>query len=407
MSDSIDIVIRGARLAPCDGSIAVVDADAVGIDDGKIVYIGPTRDAPAAERTVELAGQLVTPGLVECHTHLVWAGDRLADFDRRTGGESYVEIAAGGGGILSTVAATAQAGVDVLVAGAERRLRWLQRSGVTTCEVKSGYGMSTEAELRILQAVATASERTGMKVEPTLLGAHATPSDGDRHRQVRRVVEEMIPAVASTGLAVAVDVFVDSIAYDVSEMEEIFEAAATAGLGLKAHVGQIADVGGAGVAGRWGAMSIDHGEHIPPGDIGELADGGTAVVLVPGASLFLREATTPPVQALRDAGVGMAVTTDLNPGSSPLASLPAAAALAVHSFGLTPAEAVSAITMEAAKALRLADGRGSLTVGGPADLAIWDASDPIELAYWLSGPPCLGIAIDGVFRMFERGEEYD
>ncbi len=395
-------LLTNARVAPCVDGLELLDGDTVAFDDGLVTFVGWGRDAPRHTEVIDLGGRLVTPGLVDCHTHLVWAGDRLEDFRRRTGGETYAQMAQSGGGILSTVEATRTAGESALVREAVQRLGWLAAGGVTTAEVKSGYGMDTEAEIRMLRAAIRAGAQSGVRVETTLLGAHALPQGRSRREQVEAVVGEMIPAVAAGGLAAAVDVFADSIAFTAEEAAQIFEAAAAAGLAVKAHVGQLADIGAAEVAARYEAISIDHCEHVPESAMDSLADAGTVAVLVPGASVFLGEPTLPPVSAFRERGIRMAVTTDLNPGSSPLASLTTAAALAVHRFGLTADEAVLGITAHAADALRLEDGRGRIVAGGVADLAVWNLDEPTELAYWLSAPACAGVVIGGSVRMNEE-----
>lgn len=396
-------VLTNARIAQCMSGIDTVDADSIAFDEGVVTHIGHRRDMPESPEPIDIGGRLVTPGLVDCHTHLIWAGDRLADFVRRTSGVDYADMTASGGGILSTVRATAQASEAELVASGAARLRWLAAGGVTTVEVKSGYGIDTAAELTMLRAARRAGEEAGVRVEPTLLGAHAVPDDRDRSDHVRTVASDMVPAVAREGLAAAVDVFADSIAFTADEMATIFTSAKAHGLNVKAHVGQIADVGAAQVAATFGALSLDHGEHIPAAAMDAIASAGSVVVLVPGASVYLGETAVPPVDGLRRHDIPLAVTTDLNPGSSPLASLTTAAALAVHRFGLTPTEAVLGITARAADALDLADGRGRITVGGVADLAIWDASDPMELVYWLNAPICAGVVVGGDVRLYKEG----
>jgi imidazolonepropionase len=261
--------------------------------------------------------------------------------------------------------------------------------------------MSPAAELMLLEAAELAGLASGVRVERTLLGAHAVPEDGDRERQVEAVVTEMIPAVVSGKRAGAVDVFADSIAFSAEQMERIFTAARDHGLDVKAHVGQIADVGAAQVAAAFGALSLDHCEHIPDSAMAGIASARSVAVLVPGASLYLGDPNVPPVEAFRRHGIGMAIATDLNPGSSPLASLPTAAALALHRFGLTPTEALLGITSMAARALQLADGRGRIEVGGIGDLAIWNARDPLEIVYWINAPVCAGVVIGGRVQEYQ------
>lgn len=398
----MNLLLTGARIAPCvDDARILAAADCIAIERGAITFVGSRGDAPEVEPVVDVSGRLVTPGLVDAHTHLVWGGDRLEDFARRTGGASYAEMQEGGGGILSTVRATAASPVEELVGSARRRLEWLARSGVTTAEVKSGYGMIAPAESMMLGVAELAGRASGVRVERTLLGAHAVPEDGDTDRQVERVITEMIPAVVSGHRAVAVDVFADSIAFSADQMARMFTAARAQGLDVKAHVGQIADVGAARVAAQFGAMSVDHCEHVPEEAMRAIAAAGTVAVLVPGASMYLADPTVPPVEQFRQHGIPMAVTTDLNPGSSPLASLPTAAALAIHRFGLTPTEGLLGITSVAARALRLTDGRGRIEAGGIGDLAIWSVRDPLEIVYWINAPVCAGIVIGGRLQEYE------
>ena len=391
---TLDLLVTGGTVVKGQGESADL---AVGIAGGLITYVGPTEDAPEAEQTWDVAGRLITPGLVDCHTHLVFGGDRFVDFRRRLGGESYAEIAESGGGIRSTVQATQRATAEELAAGAKQRLEWLMRSGVTTVEVKSGYGLTVRDELRMLRVAKEAAHATGIEVTTTLLGAHVLPSGTDRAAYVESVCSEMIPQ--ARGLADAVDVFIERIAFTAAEADQIFSEARQHGYAVKAHTGQLSDIGGAEVAAAHQALSIDHCEHVPTSVMGSLALAGTVTVLVPGASLFLAEAARPPVAEFRSHGIPMAITTDLNPGSSPMASLPLAASLAIHRFGLTPTEAFAGITVNAAAAAGLPD-RGRIEVGLRADLAVWDVSSPTELVYWLGAPMCHGIVVGGRRRVW-------
>ncbi len=390
----IDLAITGGVVATMQNDPLAAEHVAVGVSGGRIVFLGSEQDVPNAAETLEADGRLVTPGLVDCHTHLVYGGDRLADFSRRLGGETYTALAESGMGILSTVGATRSASYEDLLAGATRRARWLARNGVTTVEIKSGYGLTVEDELRMLHVGRQAAANAGLRVSLTLLAAHVVPQDERRSDYVEMVCREMIPA--AVGSAEAVDVFVEKIAFTTAEAETIFASAVEHGFSVKAHVGQLTDLGGAQVAARYGATSVDHCEHLGEPAVEALAVSGTVAVLAPGANMFLDESRRPPIDALRRHGVPMAVTTDLNPGSSPLASLPLAAALAVHRFGLTAAEALAAMTVNGARALGRADRAGMLAVGRPADIVVWDLQHPIELTYWLGAPACYATVVGGL-----------
>lgn len=388
-----DLVVEGGMVL-AGGSDALTGAShSIGITGDRIVYVGPGDDAPDARKRWDVEGRVVSAGLVDAHTHLVFGGDRLVDFRRRIDGDDYAAIASSGGGIRSTVAATREATDRQLLDGAKQRLRWLAQSGVTTVEVKSGYGLDVVTEIRMLQVARQAGAEAGVDVRPTLLGAHVVPTGVDREEYVAMVCGELIPA--AVGLAEAFDVFIERIAFSAEEADRMFRAAAAVGLPIKGHVGQLADVGGAQVCADHGALSIDHCEHVPPSAMAALADNGTVATLVPGASVFLGEAARPPIDDFRSHGIAMAVTTDLNPGSSPLASLPLAGSLAIHRFGLTASEAYAGMTSVAAQALGL-DDRGQVQVGLRADLAIWDFGEPLELLYWMGAPTCHAVVTGGV-----------
>lgn len=365
---------------------AVRDA-AIGLEAGRIAWIGPRADLPGPPRALarevrELDGAWVTPGLIDAHTHLVFGGDRAGEWEARLNGASYEDIARGGGGILSTVRATRAASEDALVASAQRRLHALMRQGVTTVEVKSGYGLDRDSELKMLRA---AGRLDGARVRRTLLAAHAVPPEyrDNRAAYVDLICDDIIPAAAAEGLADAVDAYCETIGFTPAEVARVFEAAAAHGLRVKLHAEQLSDQDGAALAARFGALSADHLEHLSAEGVAAMAAAGVAAVLLPGAYYFLRDATPPPVAALRQAGVAMALATDCNPGTSPLTSPLLAMNLACTLFRLTPEEALAGFTRNAARALGLQDEIGTLEVGKAADLAVWRIDEPAELAYWL------------------------
>lgn len=374
---------------------------AIASRDGRIAWVGATRDLPGtpadlAERVVDARGRLIAPGFVDPHTHLVFAGDRIADFERRNAGGSYVAAARGGSGIAHTVALTRAASEGDLLAGAERRLRRMVAGGTTTVEIKSGYGLDVETELRMLRVARELGERVGVSVRATYLGAHVVPTEFAERRgtYLDLVCDVMIPRIARDGLADAVDVFCDSIAFAPAETARVFEAAARAGLAVKAHADQLADTGAAEIAARHRALSADHLEHASDAGIAALARAGTVAVVLPGAYYYLNETTKPPIATLRARGVPMALATDCNPGTSPVLAMTTILNMACVLFGFSPEEAIAGATRHAARALGL-DDRGELRVGARCDLAIWDASDPAELCYWLGDAPCSSVVVRG------------
>ncbi|HSM04684.1 MAG TPA: imidazolonepropionase [Longimicrobiales bacterium] len=391
-----------ATLVPTpDDAYGVVEDGAVGLRGDRIAWVGTRSelgDAPArlARDVRSAGGGWITPGLIDCHTHAVFGGNRALEFAARLEGESYESLARKGGGILGTVRATREASTDDLAAAAARRLTTLAGEGVTTVEVKSGYGLTVRDELRMLEAAHRAGAAAGVRIEGTLLGLHALPPEfaEDRAGYVRLAVEEMLPAAVEQGGVRAADAFLEGIAFEPEEVETWFGAARDAGLTLRLHADQLADGGGAALAARWGATSADHLEYTPPEAASAMADSGTVAVLLPGAFLVLGETRKPPIDAFRTAGVPMAVATDLNPGSSPVLSLRLAMNLACTLFGLTPAEALAGVTCHAARALGL-DDRGRLAEGLLADLAVWEPNHPAELSYWLGGPPPLRTRLVG------------
>jgi imidazolonepropionase len=389
-----DLSVVDAAVATMDparpGPYGLVDAAAVGVTDGRVGWVGPMAELPpgsGATRTVDAAGALVTPGLVDCHTHLVFGGDRVGEFEARLSGASYEELARRGGGIASTVAATRAAGEPDLVHAATRRAAQLLGDGVTTVEIKSGYGLDLETEGRMLAAARRVGDELPLRIRTTFLGAHTVPEEyrGRPDAYVDVVCNDVLPAVVAAGLVDAVDAFCERIAFSPQQVRQVFDAARGHGLPVKLHADQLSDGGGAALAASFGALSADHLEHTSPAGVRALADAGTVAVLLPGATHTLGERARPPVAALRAAGVPIAVSTDANPGTSPLLSLRIAANLACTLLGLTPAEALAGITRNAARALGLAGTAGVVTPGEAADLVVWDAGQPAELVYWIGG----------------------
>ena len=398
MSVHFDILITGARIATLGVSddYGLIENAVLGVADGRIAYLGPRSTQFTTSNLVDVEGRLLTPALVDCHTHLVFAGERLADFEQRLRGATYAEIAAAGGGIRRTMVATRNATEDELYELALARVRWLMRSGVATVEIKSGYGLSVESELRMLRVARRLGETLPVTVSTSLLGAHAVPPEfvDDVDGYVDLVCDEMIPIATAEGLADAVDAFCESIAFSPQQVARIFEAAAKADLPVRLHADQLSDLGGAQLAATHGALSADHLEHATASGLDAMAAAGTVAVLIPGASTFLDEQARPPVAAMRDAGVRMAVASDLNPGSAPVGSMQLAMALAATRFGLTPAEALHGATRNAAAALGL-DDRGEIRLGQRADLAVWDVEEPAGLTYWFGVPLLAQLWIGG------------
>jgi imidazolonepropionase len=382
---------RLATMNPALPGLGVVPDGLVAEDGGRIVWTGPARDAPAfdAHHVDDLEGRWVTPGLVDCHTHLVYAGDRSDEFERRLAGESYAEIARSGGGIAATVRATRAADEDGLLAGAAPRLRALMADGVTTVEVKSGYGLDLDTEMRQLRAARALPFKHRIAVVTTYLGAHALAPDADRESYLQSICERAIPRVAAEGLADAVDAFVETIAFTAEEAARVFEAAKAHGLPVKLHADQLSDGGGAALAARFSALSADHLEYAGEAGVAAMSRAGTVAVMLPGAFLMLGETQKPPVELFRRHGVPLAVATDLNPGSSPIASLRVAATLACVLFGLTVEEAWLGMTRVAARALGR-DEVGVLRAGARCDLAVWDVGTLAEVIAQIGPAPLWG-----------------
>lgn len=377
-----------ARLATMAGAgLGVVEGGVVAARGERIVHAGPPDPALEAAERIDCEGRWITPGLIDCHTHLVFGGDRAHEFELRLAGASYEEIARAGGGIASTVAATRSASEAELTAQARPRLESLVAEGVTTVEVKSGYGLSTAEELKMLRAARALGERAS--IVTTFLGAHALPAEfrDDPDGYVDLVCGEMIPAVADAELADAVDAFCEGIGFSPAQTRRVFEAARAHGLPVKLHAEQLSNLHGAALAAEFGALSADHLEHLDETGIGAMARAGTVAVLLPGAFYFLRDTKLPPIPALRSAGVPMAVATDCNPGTSPLTSLLLAMNMGATLFRLTVEECLAGVTREAARALGLAAEVGTLEAGKRCDLAIWDIERPAELVYRMGFNP--------------------
>ena len=403
MFDLLLIDCHAATMAEGAGAPygAVRDA-AIGVASGRIAFIGERRELSGPPDTLarevrRLSGAWVTPGLVDCHTHLVFGGTRATEWERRLNGATYEEIARAGGGILSSVRATRAASEDELVAGASRRLEALKAGGVTTVEIKSGYGLDLEHELKSLRAATRLGADGGVRVVRTLLSAHAVPPEFRENRTayVDLICNDIIPAAAREGLADTVDAFCETIGFTPGETERVFEAARAHGLRVKLHAEQLSDQGGAALAARHRALSADHLEHLSEAGIAAMAEAGVVAVLLPGAFYFLRDERVPPVASLREAGVAMAVATDCNPGTSPLTSPLLAMNMACTLFRLTPEEALAGFTRNGARALGLQDDTGTLEAGKAADLAVWRIDDPSELAYWMGANPLAGRYVAG------------
>ncbi|BDT69412.1 imidazolonepropionase [Comamonadaceae bacterium OS-1] len=380
---SVDGIWHHLRLA--DGGTA----NALAVQHGQIVWMGDIASLPADLQTLprtDARNALATPGLVDCHTHLVYGGQRANEFAMRLAGASYEEVAQAGGGIVSSVRATRAASENDLYAQSAPRLQQLLAEGVCAIEIKSGYGLALEHERKQLRVARRLGEDFGVTVRTTFLGAHALPPEyaGRSQEYINVVCNEMLPALAAEGLVDAVDVFCERIGFSLAETEQVFQAAQRLGLPVKLHAEQLSDMGGSALSARYGALSNDHIEHLSVEGIEAMRASGTVAVLLPGAYYTLRDTHLPPIAALRAAGVPMAVSTDHNPGTSPTLSLLLMANMACTLFRLTVPEALAGITTHAARALGLQDTHGTLAVGRPANIVLWDLQDPAELVYWLA-----------------------
>ncbi|MDH3337697.1 MAG: imidazolonepropionase [Gammaproteobacteria bacterium] len=397
-----DLLLTDARIATMQRAAAdygAIEDGALAISAGTVAWVGARADLPniRAKETRSLSGRWITPALIDCHTHLIFAGDRAADFEQRLQGMSYEQIARSGGGILSTVQATRRASRDELFESAMQRLRMLAADGVATVEIKSGYGLDIDNEIKMLEVARRLGESTGLTVFTTLLAAHAVPPEfaHDAQAYVDLICEQLIPAVAERRLADAVDAYCEDFAFSAEQIGRVFRAAQKFGLPVKLHADQLSDGSGAGLAARFNALSADHLEYTSADGVTALGNAGTAAVLLPGAFVTLNETQRPPVRALREHKVPIAIATDCNPGTSPLCSLREAMALACRLFKLTPEECLAGATREAAVALGLGADRGTLETGKRADIAIWDVDHPRELSYWLGVRPLSSLLVCG------------
>lgn len=375
---------------------------ALAIADGKIVWIGQEDELPRFENdqidVVDCQGKWLTPGLIDCHTHLVFGGNRANEFEMRLSGASYQEIAEAGGGIVSTVKATREASEESLFISASKRLKALQLQGVTTVEIKSGYGLDVENELKMLKVAKKLADSHQVEVRKTFLGAHALPAEfsGRADDYIDLVCTEMIPAVVKGELADTVDVFCESIGFSATQTEAVFKAAKEHGLDVKVHAEQLSNLGGTELAAKYEALSSDHIEFLDEAGVKAMKESGMTAVLLPGAFYFLRETQLPPIELLRKYQVPMAIATDTNPGSSPICNLPLMLNMACTLFKLTPQEALAGVTRNGAKALGLSNKKGQIKLGFDADLALWDIEHPAELSYQFGVNPLMCLYQNGV-----------
>ncbi|MCF4167327.1 imidazolonepropionase [Zavarzinia compransoris] len=394
------IKARIATMAEPSG-YGLLDDGAIVVADGRIQFVGGRGDLPrqfAAWPHIDLGGRLVTPALIDCHTHLVHGGSRAREFEMRLEGASYAEIAAAGGGIMSTVRATRAAAADQLLAGALGRLDALLAEGTGTVEVKSGYGLDLENELKMLRVARDLARHRKVRIRTTFLGAHALPPEfaGRPDDFIDFLCHEVLPAAHAQGLVDAVDAFCEGIAFSVAQTRRMFEAATVLGLPVKIHAEQLSNLGGAALAAQFDGLSADHIEYLDEAGVAAMARAGTVATLLPGAFYCLRETQMPPIGRLKGAGVPIALSTDCNPGTSPLTSLLLTMNMGCTLFRLTPAEALAGVTVNAARALGLGDETGSIEVGKAADLAVFDVADPAELSYRIGFNPLHARFLEGV-----------
>jgi imidazolonepropionase len=399
MSDAVDVLYANARVATLADGYGIIDDGAVAVRAGRIAWVGPRAEAPPASSTHDCGGMWLTPGLVDCHTHVVHAGNRSDEWEARLNGATYEDIARAGGGIMSTVRATRAASEDELLQASLPRIRALLAEGVTTLEIKSGYGLDVDTEAKMLRVARRVGELLPVDVRTTFLGAHALPPEyaGRADDYIDMLCTGMLPALAAQGLVDAVDAFCERIGFSHGQTARVFDVARRLGLPVKLHAEQLSDQGGAALVAQYGGLSADHLEWLSDEGVAAMARAGTVAVLLPGAYYFLRETRMPPLAQLRAAGVPLAVATDCNPGTSPMTSLLLALNMACTLWRLTPQEALRGVTVNAARALGLSD-RGTLEAGKRADFALWDIARPADLAYAIGANPCRGVVRAGVWR---------
>lgn len=398
--DSVWIDVNLATINETD--YGIIENAAIAIKDGKIAWLGKRADIPAFDAfstpTYQGKGGWITPGLIDCHSHIVYGGNRAKEFEMRLEGATYQEIAAAGGGIVSTVKATREADEETLYVAAKDRLNALMKEGVTTVEIKSGYGLDIETEIKMLRIARLLGQHHPVDVKTTFLGAHALPPEfkDNADGYIDLVCGEMLEAVAQENLADAVDAFCESVGFDLPQTKRVFEAAKKHNLPVKLHAEQMSNLGGSEMAAEFNALSVDHIEYLDEAGVKAIKESGTVAVVLPGAFYFLRETKQPPFELLRKHQVPMAIATDANPGSSPLCSLQLMLNMACTLFRMTPYEALSGVTINAAKALGIQDKVGSLAVGKQADLVLWDIEHPAQLSYQFGVNPCAQVIKNGV-----------
>ena len=399
------MLLKNATIATfSDTGYGLIENGAILTEGPLIRWLGLEQDlaktGPAVDEVVDCRGRLVTPGLVDCHTHVVHAGNRVREFEVKLEGSSYEAVAKAGGGILSTVRAVRQASLEELVAASLPRVMKLMSEGVTTIEIKSGYGLDTENEIKMLHAAQLIAEQTGVRVHKTFLGAHAVAPgfSGRSDEYIDKVCREMLPAAHERNLVDSVDGFVEGIAFSAQQMKRVFTVADRLELPVRLHAEQLSHTGGTKMAAQHGALSVDHLEYLCADDVRTLSRTGTVAVLLPGAFYFLRQTQPPPVDLLRQYGIPIAIATDCNPGSSPLSSMLLALNMACMLFGLTPCEALAGATINGARALGMQNRIGRLAPGMEADLILWDIHDPAELSYHMGLNPCHRIMLRGKWQ---------
>jgi imidazolonepropionase len=399
MSERADVLFFNARLATLVDGYGIVEDGAVAVTDGRIVWAGPRSNAPPADREHDCGGLWLTPGLVDCHTHIVHAGNRSGEWEARLNGASYEDIARQGGGIMSTVRATRAASEADLLRESAPRIAALLAEGVTTLEIKSGYGLDLDAEAKMLRVARRVGVLLPVHVATTFLGAHALPPEfaGRADDYIDEICERMLPGLAGEGLVDAVDAFCERIGFTHAQTARVFEAARRLNLPVKLHAEQLSDQGGAALVAEYGGLSADHLEHLSAQGAAAMARAGTVAVLLPGAYYFLRETVMPPLATLRELGVPLAVATDCNPGTSPMTSLLLAMNMACTMWRMTPLEALQGVTVNAARALGRGD-IGTIAPGQRADFALWDIARPADLAYAIGANPCRAVVNAGVVR---------